>query len=342
MSNLENYGRNVYSTSTLTNGMFLGLSNNLRQAVLSIPKKKGFQIYDNPADLEQYLTGCDVPELERYRFLLLVSVPGFFKMLDNKSLTNLEISTFIMEAYAKTGLFKHLIIMMLGLILESGGVVNNLPETERKLIVEENFSFIIPYSYYEEDLKTILRGKKDEKYYAILDELVALGVPKAKYIKGKDKITDNKDYFKGYKLIKEAAEAGDEEAERYLARKCFCWGVSDWNEAYNHYTGVSTALLHIEDRENLVKLFNHRIFNKRLLFADLALIFLSLLILIFMPNLNLFVGKKVVTWISFATQIVLWLIGINQFKKKPYSSLYEVTGGIVLVFLFVVLFQLYF
>ena len=76
----------------------------------------------------------NVPEIDIGRFSLIVSVPGFTKMLDDASSGSIDrvvLDAFVVNAYEQTGLLKFLILEYLSVVFESRGILYPLSFTDK-------------------------------------------------------------------------------------------------------------------------------------------------------------------------------------------------------------------
>ena len=84
--------------------------------------------------LRSFLVSNNVPEIDIGRFSLIVSVPGFNKMLDDASSGNIDrvvLDAFVVNAYEQTGLLKFLILEYLSVVFESRGILYPLSFTDK-------------------------------------------------------------------------------------------------------------------------------------------------------------------------------------------------------------------
>ena len=299
------------------------LSNNFCDALYGVGKQYGTKAYRDLGWLQEHLIEKGVSQIEIYKLFIILFVPGFYRLIEQEKVLKIELNTFLANAYEKTGLHKPLIMYIMSIVLDSLGIVFKITDVKSgfEVITESEFAYVIPYEMYNNDIS---KYRNLENRANVLSDIARMGVPKARFIKGMEMFdSENGD---GFYLIKSAAASGDDEAVRYLGRYYYNKGPKYWDESYYNYARANAAVLDHSDRENLVSLLNSKEFNKRLIVIDAVIILISLIALLFVPNLGIYSGQKILGFFVCIGQITLFIKEILKFKKRPYGEFYTSTA----------------
>lgn len=299
------------------------LSDTFCDTLYGLGKQYGTKTYRDLGWLQEQLIEKGVSQIEIYKLFIILFVPGFYRLIEQDRVLKVELNTFLANAYERTGLQKPLIMYIMSIVLDSLGIAFNISDIRSAFgtVTESGFAYIVPYEFYKNDVS---KYKLKENRANVLNELVHMGVPKAKFKKGEEMLdSGNKD---GLALINGAAISGDDEAARFLGRYYYNRGPAYWDEAYYNYARANSAVLDYSDRENLVGLFNGKEFNKRMLVIDAVIILISLIALLFIPSFGLYSGQKILGFFVCTGQIALLVKEIMKFKKRPYGEFYTTTA----------------
>ena len=297
-------------------------------------------IYKDTVSLRNYLTSNNVPEIDIGRFCLIVSVPGFDKMISDASSGNVDkvvLDAFVVNAYERTGLLKFLILEYLSVVFDSKGIRYPLSFSDRDAeisqIVHGTSGFYFPYSSY----KNILDKEKIDP--SIIEDMISLGVPRAYFLKGKSQLEAlNEDPDAGDKSeeallnIQTASYLGCGEASLYLGRYYFDCGTSEWEKSYDYYSACGIDALTPKDRENLISLMNFRNYNRTLLIYGAIMWIISFVLICFIPGFSYYSGQLTYGIVTLILQGLILGGGFFFQKKMPHTS-----KTIVLLLIFVLL-----
>lgn len=342
MSNGQEISLNKYVSESGCANLDVSVSNKFHDTLCKFGMQYGTNVYKDLKWLQDSLLAEGVSPIEIYQLYMIMNVPGFYRLIDGKDIVQTDINTFIMNAYEKTGLLKPLIINIITVILESIGSVVQIDNiTKRRELSEKNFGYIIPYALYKEDIEKLQQTKPEERndeYHILLDELVKLGVPKAKFIRGQEYFSVSESERTGFALIREAAEAGDDEAERFLGRYYF--ENNRLNDAYKHYTSVGAGLLEIQDRQNLITILNSKELNKRLLVFECVFLVVSLLAMLVTPLFSISVVYSIFGILGIVLQIAIVGLSFFRYMIGPFLDLYPLLGAQIAIWLISMTLQL--
>ena len=290
--------------------------------------------------LRSFLVSNNVPEIDIGRFSLIVSVPGFNKMLDDASSGNIDrvvLDAFVVNAYEQTGLLKFLILEYLSVVFESRGILYPLSFTDKDSdlarIDHGNKAFYYPYSSYKSILDT------DGTNSASFEGLISMGIPMAYYLKGKNQLETLKEDAdaddtneNALEDIRTASLLGCGEASLYLGRYYFDLGPGHWEKAYDYYSSCGIDALSEKDRENIISLMNFRQYNKTMLIFGSIMWILTFLLVCIIPSFSYYSGQIVYGIVTLVLQGIILGGGFFFHKKMPHTS-----KALILFLIFVLL-----
>ncbi len=304
-------------------------------------------IFYDVTELRRFLEHNNVPDVDIGRFTLIASVPGFGKLIDDATRNTVDkasLDSFVVNAYEKTGLMKFIILEYLSVVFDSKGTMYQLSfaDADAKLtdVNARGTAYYFPYSSYKAILNKDTIDKND------CDNLMAMGVPMAYYIKGSHqlktarlealkKTKDSEDdkskepstvmkkplNEEALKNLKTAALLGFDSASVELGRYYFDLGELYWESAYDYYSACGIDALTKEDRDNMISLINFNQYNSRLLVFSGLLWALTLVLACFIPSFSCYAGETVYGIITLVLQAVIIGGGVFAHKKRPYVSM---------------------
>lgn len=280
-------------------------------------------VYDDATRLQSLLELAGLDSLTVHKLCLLVATDGFAHMLLTESKpTQTDVNIFVANAQAQTGLTRTEVRRLLRSVLlsvEAAYDLNCYDETVAGIVAEQ--AYVIPESLYGDEIHTIQNSMMaasvnkrviPPSVQAKLEALVAAGVPKAKQILGdcmlRGLIPDASEEL-GLQLLKEAAEACDSGAGGLLGDYYYNKGLAAfealdeskgdtpdammsmqirgndmWSKAFEYYTGFGSLALTPRRKRRVMNIYNHGVFNQRLLICSAFLLLLMLLTLVLAPG----------------------------------------------------------
>lgn len=290
-------------------------------------------IYTDPEKLKEAMSECGATEIQIEKVRLMTMTTGFNEVLDMDDHTQqTDINRFVQNALTETGFTRPQILELTSAIIGSLGIAG-IADYRKQLVSEnEGEGYVVPYSVYEEEMKTFERkmsrsgsSNLSTDDVARLEVLAKAGIPRAKYYLGccllSNEYYDNSTEL-GLQYLEEAAADGDELAAGVLGDYYYEQSeVDSWSYAYSNYTGYGSLALNGVRRERIANIMNYEKFNKKVIVLDCILLAVMLLTVIIAPASALYAPHRVFGTFCFLLELAVAVLHILFHKNYPFSTI---------------------
>lgn len=292
----------------------------------AVVEKESPGIYLEPDHLRRAMAEHGATETQILQVQIMTQVTGFRELLSQDVRTQqADLDRYVMNAHAETGFQRGTILELTAGIALSTGIAFDYSAPQQRCEAPPGRAFAIPYRVYQEELDwfmAVIEQGRDIPPEAMgrLEELVAAGIPTAKYYMGccilrklQETGGDRRKNRRGLALLEEAAADGNSAAAAALGDYYYAKKPS---KAYEYYTGYGAAAL-TPERQNAIKsLLQRKYLNRRLLLASIVLALL-LVILLFV-----FGGVGVLGIVCAMAMAAAVTAAILHYRVKPCDSVY--------------------
>lgn len=312
----------------------------LEQALMQIVDENSKEIYSDSVKLKQALEFSDISALHTLQIIIMSHVNGFQDLINNDvHCSQANIERYIHNAIYETGFTRSTILSLTSCIAISVGSAINCAEFND--VSEKNeCSFVVPMSFYEDELKKIESAIKRKGAGGIsqanlerLQILSSAGIPKAEYLLGTLLLWSDEtdDPQTAINLLENAAEDGIPEAAAVLGDYYYQSNYrATWLASVYYYTGYGSLALSDDRRTALKNIFQYSLFNKRLLLGCVALTFAIFFAVVLMPMVSTggIVSSRytIAGIITFTLSLICNLVSFYLYNLNPYADKFWVPG----------------
>lgn len=317
-------------------GLYETPVSDLGSILSSVVAQNSPDIFFDPVALADEMKKYGASEAETHKVCLMTQVTGLREVLNRDPRTaQIDLDRYIQNATEETGFNRDAILKLTSSIAYATGVAMNYDTRASKGVAATTQTVAtLATTLYQEQLEKFREPferivfKKSTSVcldFDILEPLVNVGIPKAKYylgyclLKG---IQLEENEVRGLELLREAADAGDGKAAAVLGDYYFEKGGSNnWTKAYDYYTGFGSTALSKSRKAAMVSILNQKVYNKKILGLCIVLFFALVATVIWAPATTVYAARPFWGWLAVIAQLALLVIQVMHYRLKPYDSL---------------------
>ena len=289
--------------------------------------------------LQYLMKNKGISESDILKVCLMAGVTGFSDLIINQMENSQQcLDRYVMNAQKETGFNRITVLQLTFDILVSLGVVNVFSDfanvSDLSNIKEKKRAVVIPCSLYLDELRPFQiafqnisinnREISHSLNFKILEPLLAIDLPKAKYYYGfclLYGIQIEKNEMLGLKLLKEAAADGDSDASAalgdYFSTTAF---EKDLGVAYEYYSGYGAPALDSDRSLTIMAILQKKTWNFKTLTWSLVLLLLNTLLIIISMRIDLYSQYAGLSIFCIVVQTGLLTLEYLYYRKHPYGT----------------------
>lgn len=341
----------------------------LSTVLADIISKYGKAVLSDEELLKQELKNSAVDTMDIYKLILISKCHGFNKLITDENINSIiDLERVTSNIFTQTKLNKADIMRLGAALFIALGMIE---KPGIKNVVEKTLESIGTKHYIDNELKSNAFTLKSSEYKnktldyfekvfqstspdvdSISDEelrsleaLLINGIPKAKYYTAcyiLSAVDDEGAVQRAVSLLAQAADEGDTQAAAKLADYYYYKGTAcnDYDSAYKLYTGIGALALNKKRRENLLGLFNQRLYYKQVLNFSVVLYAVLTLSMVFPLSLNTYPNLTVPGILLSIVSLGILVLGFVINRLKPYFNIQFIPAALFTVWFFDILIRL--
>lgn len=349
---------------------FIDYNNESLTGVLEdIISKYGREVLLKEEPLKQELKNSGVDTMDIYKFILISKCHGFDEVVKSEKINSIvDLNRLTSNIYTQTKLNRADIMRLCAALFTALGIIE---KSGIKHVVEKAIDNLGAKQYANDELignaftlsSSEYRSKALDHFEKVfendhpdlsliteedlrrLEALLISGIPKAKYYTAcyiLHSSTEGASAQEAINLLEQAFKEGDAQAAAKLADH-YCDEGGDFNDrekAYRLYTGIGALALNEKRKDNLVGLFNQKMYYKQVLKYSVVLYAVIVLSMILPLSMNIYPNLTVVGVLLSIVSLGVLILGFVINKIRPYFNIQFIPVSLFIVWFFDILIRL--